>query len=225
MLVYLDPKSFEKTMFNVINYSLGFIEGVNKGKRLFIKNLGDGVIESLSRYIDSTARMNPQALQHMYEWYKTGSPDARLYSLKTITRDGGLSINSTFKQSTVTQQGNKEPFYNKARIMEQGIPITINPKPGKVLAFTDGGKDVFTRKEIHIQYPGGRNAKGSYEKTFDEFFKTYFSQAFLKSSGILDYIENPKAYKNKFAEGAKGGKSIGIAAGFNWIVEAKVGVE
>jgi hypothetical protein len=225
MIVQFDTKRFNQEMSNLVNYSLGFLDGIEKGKKLFLKNLSEGTVEALKQYIDSHARMNPAALQHVYEWYKTGSPEARLFNINYIVKGEGISINSTFRQSSSVSKNNEEPFYNKARIMEQGIPITIKPKISSVLVFEEGGETIFTKKEIKIQYPGGPQARGSYEKTFDEFFRVYFSQAFLRSSGIFEYLENPKAYKNNIALGKKGGKSAGIQTGYNWIINAKVGVE
>jgi hypothetical protein len=225
MIVTVNSKSFEKTMFNLFDYSVGFLEGINKGKTLFYKNLSMGIIEGLSRYVDANARINPQALQHVYEWYKNGSPESRLFDLTYVSNDFGISINSTFKQSKTISNKSNAPFYNKARIMELGIPVTIKPKTNSVLAFEENGKSVFTKKPIKIQYPGGPEARGSYEKTFDQFFKLYFSQSFLKASGLLDYLENPKAYKNNFSQGSIKGKSLGVETGFSWIVSAKIGVE
>lgn len=225
MKVALNSTQFEKQLFNVIDYSLGFIDGVEKGKTVFLKNLALGTIEVLKRYIDSNARINQNALQHMYEWYKTGSPEARLFDITYSIKGEGISINSTFRQSTSVSKNNEEPFYNKAKIMERGIPITIRPKNSSMLVFEEGGKTIFTKKEINIHYPGGPEARGSYQRTFDDFFRLYFSQAFLKSSGILEYIENPKVYKYNIAQGAKMGRSIGTNVGYKWIIEAKVGIE
>lgn len=225
MKVTLQPTMFEKQMFNIIDYSLGFLDGIERGKKLFLNNLADGTIQALKQYIDTNARINPQALQHMYEWYKTGSPEARLFDIKYSIKGEGISVNSTFRQSLSIPKDNSEPFYNKARIMEKGIPITIKPKRNSVLVFNEGGQTIFTKKEIKIQYPGGPQARNSYQKTFDDFFKVYFSQAFLKSSGILDYLENPKAYKTNIAMGSKGGRSVGLQTGFAWIINAKIGIE
>lgn len=224
MKVSLNSKAFEQQMFNIVDYSIGFIDGVKRGQKVFLKNLAEGTIETLKLYIDSNSRINQQALQHMYEWYKTGSPEARLFDIDYSVKTEGISIGSTFTQSRSVSKNNEEPFYNKARIMEQGIPITIKPKNSSVLVFEESGKTIFTRKEIKIQYPGGPEARGSYQKVFDEFFRLYFSQSFLKSSGLMDYLENPKAYKHNIKQGAKIGRGAGLSVGYNWILEAKVGI-
>jgi hypothetical protein len=225
MRVRFDTKKFDAQMFNFIEYSTGFLEGVQKGRSIFLKHLSDGTSEGLKRYIDSNARANPKALQHMYEWYKTGSPSARLYNIDCKVVGTGISISSTFRQSNSIAKDSEVPFYNKAKIMENGIPITIKPKNNSVLAFKIDGEEIFTKKEIKIATPGGPEARGSYEKIFDEFFRLYFSQSFLKASGLFNYLENPVAYKTNLVSGVKNGKSTGIQTGYNWIINAKIGIE
>jgi hypothetical protein len=225
MKVKLDTILFEKQMDNLVNYSLGFIDGVNSGKSLFLENLGRGTILALGSYIDVNAKMNQKALHHVYEWYKTGSPQARLFDLNYTVSSLGLSIKSTFRQSRTMSEDSKTPFYNKAKIMEDGIPVTIKPKSSGVLAFKSAGETVFTKKEITIKDPGGTQVAGSFEQIVDEFIKQYFKQSFLKASGIYDYISKPKLYKENVAAGLKAGKSKGIETGFKWIANAKIGVE
>jgi hypothetical protein len=225
MIVKFNTKQFDTQMLNFLEYSTGFIEGVQKGRNVFLKHLSDGTSEGLKRYIDSNARGNSQALQHVYEWYKTGSPEARLYNIDCKVIGSGISIRSTFRQSNSISKNSTKPFYDKAKIMENGIPISIKPKNNSVLAFEKDGEQIFTKKEIKVPFPGGPEAKGSYQKIFDEFFKLYFSQSFLKASGLFDYLENPIAYKANLKSGVRSGKSKGIQTGYNWIINAKIGVE
>jgi hypothetical protein len=161
----------------------------------------------------------------MYEWYKVGSPEARLFDLKYTISNLGLSVNSTFRQSRVASSNSPKPFYDKARIMEYGIPVKISPIKGDVLAFNEDGTTIFTRKDIEIRYPGGKKVAGSYQKVFDSFFGKYFTQAFLRASGILNYLEDPKIYKKNLNAGSKSGRQQGIKTGYTWIVNAKIGVE
>lgn len=224
MRVSLTTNNFEKQMMNIIQYSTGFIEGAHKGKKIFLDNMGKGVVYALSRYIDVEARANPSALHHVYEWYQVGSPSARLFDVNYTVSNIGLTLNSKFRQSrTVTEDGTV-PFYNKAYIMENGIPVLIKPKR-VALRFTAGGEEVFTRRPVNVRNPGGEEVQGSFERTFDEFMRNYFTQGFLRASGLFDYIENPRIYKKNFAAGAKSGKSVGVSTGFKWIANAKVEVE
>ena len=224
MIVKTNTASFEKMMNNIVKYSYGFIDGVGKGKSIFLNNLGRETVDALYQYIDISAKMNPSALQHIYEWYQVGSPSARLYDLNYTVSNIGISVKSQFKQSRTTSQDSTVPFYNKASIMEDGTPVTIVPKKS-VLAFDVGGKTVFTKKEVVVREPGGTEVQGSFERIFDEFMLSYFKQSFLRSSGLYDYINNPILYKKEFSKGARGGKNVGISTGFKWIANARIGVE
>jgi len=225
MRVSLTTNNFEKDLLNIANYSLGFLEGAERGKKVFLDNLGKGVIFALGQYIDVEARSNASALHHVYEWYQTGSPNARLFDLNYTVSNLGLSVNSTFRQSRTVQEDSSVPFYNKARIMEDGIPVVITPKKNSVLRFYEGGRTVFTSKSITVRNPGGQEVQGSFERVFDEFMKRYFTQAFLRASGISDYISNPIIYKKNFSAGSKQGKPKGVSTGYKWITNAKIEVE
>lgn len=224
MRVSLNSSAFEKQLQNIVDYSFGFLDGVQQGKKIFLKNLGDGVIEALGQYIDALARSDSRAMHHVYEWYRTGSPDARLFNLTYTISNLGLSVKSSFRQSNTVSEDSTQPFYDKARIMELGIPVTIKPKK-KALVFEDGGDTVFVSKPIKINNPGGNEVRGSYERVFDSFFKNYFTQSFMRASGLFDYIEKPQLYKKNFPAGAKGGRSVGKVTGYTWIANAKIGVE
>ena len=67
MQVKFDNKKFAKQMNNIVNYSFGFLEGAEKGKTVFLDNLGKDTIEALKVFIDTNARMDPQAMHHVYE--------------------------------------------------------------------------------------------------------------------------------------------------------------
>ena len=223
MRITLDTKQLEKMISNVYDYSVGFLDGAQKGKGLFLNNLGFGIVEVLKQYVDAEARSNPRALHHIYEWYQTGSPTARLYNFDYTVSNLGLSFKSSFSQSKTVSNGSSTPFYNKAKIMEDGIPVTISPKKADKLVFEIDGETIFTNKEITIANPGGDFVQGSFERITDEFFSAYFKQSFLRSSGIYDYINKPVIYKKNFASGSKNGRSTGVDTGFKWIVNARIG--
>lgn len=225
MRVITNSKQFELQMNNIVKYSMGFLDGVQRGKTVFLKNLGLGTIQALAAYVDVSAKGNPRALHHIYEWYQTGSPSARLFDLDYTVSNLGLSITSTFKQSRTLKEDSNEPFYNKASIMERGIPVTITPKRSSVLVFQEGGNTIFTKNPITVRNPGGDEVQGSFEKTVDEFILRYFKQSFLRASGIYDYIKKPVLYKQNIKLGSKLGRSKGIDTGFKWIANTKIGVE
>jgi hypothetical protein len=225
MKVRLNTASFEKQMLNIVEYSAGFIDGVKSGKRIFLNNLGKETIILLGQYVDSSARSNPEALHHIYEWDKTGSPSARLFDIDYTVSNLGLSLSGTFKQSSSIKSGSSVPFYNKAYIMENGVPVTIRPRKSNVLVFESNGETVFTSKEIDIDNPGGDYVEGSFERVFDQFMLQYFKQSILQASGIYSYISRPTSFKRNISAGSRLGKSKGIETGFKWIANAKIGVE
>jgi hypothetical protein len=224
MRVYTNTKSFEKQMNNIVNYSFGFLDGVQKGKSVFLNNLGHGVLTALYDYIDASARSNPRAMHHIYEWMQTGSPEARLYDLNYTVSNLGLSFKSKFTQSQSFSRNSNTPFYDKARIMEQGIPVKIAPVKSDVLVFEANGETVFTRKEVTVENPGGTEVVGSFERAVDEFMLGYFKQSFIRASGLYDYISKPVLYKANFAAGSRMGRAKGVDTGFKWIANARVGV-
>jgi hypothetical protein len=222
--VSFDSTQFEKEMKNVIEYSTGFLEGAQRGKIHLLENIGKTIVEGIKQFIDANARVNPESLHHIYEWYRVGSPDARLFEIEYKATHVGLSFNSTFSQSTSIREGSNAPFYDKARIMEEGIPVTIIPKARKPLVFEDMGETVFTKAPVFIANPGGDGVGGSFQRIFEQFFSQYFSQSFLKSSGILDHLNDPTPFKTNFNKSKTGGKSFGMNVGYRWITKSKGGV-
>jgi hypothetical protein len=225
MKVALDIKAFEKKLLNITEYSLGFLDGIQGGKTIFLEKLGEGIVKVLQLYIDSEARTNPQSLHHVYEWYKVGSPEARLFDILPSVNRGGISFNFAFKQSQSLSNNSNEPFRDKASIMEKGTPIVIKPKNGVVLSFDIDGEQIFTRKPITIDNPGGDYVEGGFKDIIDQFFKSYFTQAFLRSSGLYEYLNKPSAYKHNLPAGSIRGRAAGYETGFRWITGARIGVE
>lgn len=220
MKVVMNSRQFMRDMNNIMEYSTGYLEGIHRGKTKFLMNLGLATKELLKEYIDSMARVNPQMLHHIYEWNQTGSPDARLFDIDYTVSNLGLSFKGTLKQSTTVKEGSKTPFYDKARIMEEGVPIVIRPVKAQALAFEDGGETVFVKSEVVVENPGGTEVERGFERAFDSFFNRFFSQAFLKVSGVSDYLEDPVLYKSNFARGKRGGRVTGISTGYRWIANA-----
>ena len=218
MIVQFKTENLEKELNNIAKYSIGFLEGAKAGQEQFMDNLGETVIESLKNFIDSNARVNPEALHHVYEWYETGSPQARLFNLEYLVNSRStLSFSYEFSQSNSFSKGSNVPFYNKATIMENGSPITIKPKQDGVLSFNENGEQIFTKKPVVVKNPGGAATEGAFESTLKDFFDNYFTQSFLISSGIAEHFKDIKTYKNNFAYGAKQGKPLGFKVGYEWV--------
>jgi hypothetical protein len=218
--ISFNAKAFKKDMNNILNYSAGFLEGAQMGKKELLGNVGKSTIDLLKSFVDSNARVDPESLHHVYEWNEVGSPSARLFDIDYTVSGLGLSLKSTFRQSTSVKAGSKVPFYNKASMMEYGVGVTISPRAANVLAFETGGDQVFTKNPVYVSNPGGDDVQGSFERTFDDFFKNYFSQSFLMSSGFAKYLSNPVLYKKDLGRGKRLGRSQGISTGYRWIANA-----
>jgi len=219
--VKFNTRQFNKDMKNIIDYSTGFAEGIQKGKKDFLNNLGIDVSEIASQFIDTNARVSPDTLHHVYEWYQNGSPEARLFDIQYTVSNIGLSFISQFKQSNSVKEGSNEPFRDKAIIMEIGTPVVIRPRNAEALRFEVDGQVVYTKKPVLVRNPGG-DTQGEFEKAFDMFFGKYFTQAFLNSGNLRQYFENPSVYKNNLGKGKRGGRSTGISTGYRWVANASV---
>lgn len=81
MQVKFDDKKFMKKMNNIVDYSFGFFEGAQKGKTVFLNNLGRDTVEALKMFVDANAKMDPMSMHHVYEWGKVGMASKRLLKL------------------------------------------------------------------------------------------------------------------------------------------------
>ncbi len=212
----VDTKNFGREMNNILNYALGFMDGVKDSKSKILNVVGQDLVEAMKQYVDASARVNPSILHHVYEWYQTGSPNSRLFDIDYRVTGNGLSFNYTFSQSASVKSGSRTPFYDKARIMEEGIPVTIRPVNSQVLVFTDNGEEVFTRKPVTVANPGGQTQNGL-EDTLNSFMSNYFTQVYMQSSGLAQYLSNPKDFNKNFRMSKRGGRSLGYSTGINWV--------
>ncbi len=212
-----NTKEFAKEMNNIVAYSEGFLEGVQRGRKTMMENFAGEIKESFREYVDSMARVNPQMLHHVYEWEGVGDPSARLFEINCQVSGDGISASGEFRQSTSVKRGSRVPFFNKAEVMERGMPVTIRPVQAEVLSFKDGIKDVFVKGEVSVQNPGGAETTGGFARTFDEFFGAYFSQVFLLSSNVWQNAGNPVDFARNLNKGKNMGRSAGITAGQVWI--------
>lgn len=215
--IKMDAQRLNRDLQNIVGFADGFVQGIESGQPQFIENLGREVIEDLKDFIDANARLDSKAMHHVYEWYQTGSPEARLFDIDYVASSTGLSINSTFRQSVTVRKGSSVPFYNKAEIMENGIPVIIRPIRSDALVFEEGGETVFTKKPINVVEPGGGEVQGSYERVFNNFFANYFTQSFLRHSKVMQRLKTPTPFYANFYNAKRGGRSAGTSLGRRWI--------
>jgi hypothetical protein len=217
--VIMDSRQFQKEINNIMNYSTGFLEGVQRGKTELYMSLAPKISEMASQFIDANAKMSPELLHHIYEWEKVGSPSARLFDIEYAISGAGITFTSSLKQSSSIKQGSNVPFYNKATIMEQGTAVTITPKRASALRFEIDGQEVYTSREVRVESPGGQT-QGQFDKVISNFFGVYFRQSFLNSSGLLQYFNSPKVYKKNLSAAKRGGRALGIKTGYQWVANA-----
>jgi hypothetical protein len=218
--IEFDDRKFMRDMLNVIGYSEGFATGAKSGVNDLLQAFGIHAVDAANEYIDSNSKVNPAKLQHVYEWGMTGNASGRLFELKDIVNGNSLRVQGSLKQSFSVKDGSKEPFYNKAEVMERGLPVKVEPRSGSVLTFDIDGETVFTKKPVVIKDPGGELAQNGFEETFNEFFNMFFSQSFLQSGRLAQYLSNPEAYHKNFKSAKSGGKSLGKTVGRKWMKDA-----
>jgi hypothetical protein len=217
--IVMDSRQFQKEINNIMQYSTGFLEGVERGKSALYIGLAPKIAEMASQFIDVNARMSPELLHHVYEWEKVGSPEARLFDIDYKITGIGITFTSLLKQSSSIKNGSNVPFYNKAKIMEEGVAVTIRPKKASVLRFEVDGQEVYTSREVRVDNPGGQT-QGQFNNVINNFFGVYFRQSFLNSSGLLQYFKSPQVYKKNLGSAKRGGRSLGINTGYQWVANA-----
>lgn len=219
--VTFNSKKFMKDMNNIVDYSVGFLDGMGRGKTAMYAALGPQISELASQFVDANARVSPDLLHHVYEWQKTGSPEARLFDIDFTVSKLGLTFKTSLKQSRSIKDGSSVPFYDKARIMEEGIGVTIKPKRAQALRFEIDGEEVFTSREVIVENPGGQT-RGQFGNVISNFFGIYFRQSFLQASGLAEHFKYPKIYKKNLNAGKRGGRAVGLKAGYQWVATAGV---
>jgi hypothetical protein len=215
--VEFDTTMLNKVLWNSVKYSNGFLDGVESSKLLFNTQLGQITVEFLNKYIDSKARMSPESLHHVYEWNRVGIPSARLFKIESVASASLITFSGQFLPSRSVSETSEEPFVDKANVMENRIQIVVEPKESDVLAFEINGDPIFTVNSIYIDNPGGDEVAGSFGRTVEEFFQTYFTTMFLGKSGVLDQLKRPNEFEQYFAAGTRSGSGPGKIAGAKYM--------
>lgn len=221
--VKFDSKEVNRILGNAVSYSYGFLEGVEVDQILFNKVLANYTKEALELYIDAQARVNPDALHHVYEWDMVGSPSGRLFEFTTTASKRIIKFSGRFLPSSSISETSTEPFTNKAEIMENSIDIIIEPKNSDVLVFENEGQTVFTTNSIYIANPGGDAVAGSFGRIVDDFFNNYFTNALLRP--LMKQLSSPREYEKYFKSGTKGGRSTGVSAGRAYLRSAGASIQ
>ena len=205
-MIKIDMKEFNKAMNEVIEYTEGFLAGAEQNEMQFNQQLAEVIKEAFYKYLDSTARLDPDSLHHVYEWGQTGVDSARLFRIEAFTGRQSIRFVTEFMQSTSTSPSANEPFVDKASVMEAGTTVTITPRSGDVLAFQgEDGEMVFTSEEVTVTNPGG-NVAGQFAAAARDFFTNYLDKGMLKA--LMRGLETPQEYKQGFRKGMSYGSGM-----------------
>lgn len=202
-----DMKDFNKQMNAAIQYSDGFLKGVDQYETYFNAQLAEIIKQAFYKFVDSTARLEPDRLHHVYEWGQTGVDSARLFRIEAFSGRQSIRFVTEFMQSTSTSPSANEPFVDKASVMEAGTTINIAPRSGGVLAFEgDDGDMVFTSSEVTIDDPGGPEVKGAFAAVAREFFSGYLNKGMMKE--LIKEMETPKEFSQGWNRGMSKGTGM-----------------
>jgi hypothetical protein len=218
--IKFDDKTFFKDLMNIAEYSEGFLEGAELAEEKLARDIAENGVEIFKEFVDQNARVDQQRYHHIYEWYEVGNPSGRLFDIHYDINQGSISFDGIFLQSNTIKKDSNTPFFNKAQIMELGMPVTISPVNVSMLSFNIDGQQIFTSGPVTVEHPGGTYVMGSFQRIFDIFFKEHFAQSVLDATGIRQYLNNPKKYKENLKSGKSSGKSKGVEIGYNWIARA-----
>ena len=218
--IKIDTRDLSRKIRGTVNYTQGFFYGVETEKITFMRFLAGFTREALYKYIDSRAKVNPNALHHVYEPNQVGSSSARLYKFSATATINNIMFAGEFLPSTRPSDTSDEPFRNKAEIMENGIAITITPKDSDFLVFEDNGETFFTRNSITIEHPGGDEVAGSFGMVVDDFFSQYLTTALF--APIFKDLQTADEYIKNFSSGTR---AAGVLAGKRYLSVTGVGFE
>jgi hypothetical protein len=155
--------------------------------------------------LDNYARLNPKKMHHIYEWGQVGNSNSRLFILeRSNILNGDLLISTNFLPSRLPVPTNskllhagktgktvskKSIFANKAKIMEEGRPVSFTAK--RILAFagTNGIAFISPGTPINILHPGGLQTKNAFAEYLLEWY-TKKGHIVIDSSGLYERIAN-----------------------------------
>ena len=191
---------YSKTMKSALSYSEGFLKGAEQYQTYFNLQVAEIIKQAFYKYLDSTARLDPDSLQHVYEWDQAGVSGARLFKIEAFTGRQSIRFVTEFQQSTSVAPTSNEPFVDKASVMEAGTMVTISPKDGGVLAFEgDDGEMVFPPNEVQVDDPGGPQAKGGFAAATRDFFYNYLDKGLLRQ--LIKELETPIEFSQGWNKG------------------------
>jgi hypothetical protein len=132
-------------------------------------------------------------------------------------------IDANFLSSESVPQNGNQPFYDKAQIMEEGSPVIVNEKDASVLFFEIDGEEFFRHGPIYIANPGGGQTRGAFLNAYNDFYRFYFTNFYLKSIRFYEHFNTPQEFIRNFRSAVKnksGVSSAGRKMALSWIESA-----
>lgn len=223
--VKINGKEATKLLNNLVEYTDGFIKETQAQESTIVNKLSKASVAAFYEYLDQLARVNPGMLHHVYEWSRVGDPQSRLYELKRTLTKKTATISADFLQSQIPSDTSDQVFYDKARIMEEGITVIVNEVNAEALFFEIDGVEYFRTGPIVIENPGGPDVRGSFVEQFEEFYNTYFDKIYLNAIRFYQYFMDAKPYEQNFgvAMRSNNANSVGRKTALSWIMNMPVG--
>jgi hypothetical protein len=223
MRVKLDASDLISTLRNTVQYSESFLKEVKRLEPKITQKLADTSIIAFYEYMDGLARSHPGMFHHVYEWGQVGNPFGRLYELNRVLARNNARIDANFLSSESVPQNGNQPFYDKAQIMEEGSPVIVNEKDASVLFFEIDGEEFFRHGPIYIANPGGGQTRGAFLNAYNDFYRFYFTNFYLKSIRFYEHFNTPQEFIRNFRSAVKnksGASSAGRKMALSWIESA-----
>jgi hypothetical protein len=223
MRVKLDASDLISTLRNTVQYSESFLKEVKRLEPKITQKLADTSIIAFYEYMDGLARSHPGMFHHVYEWGQVGNPFGRLYELNRVLARNNARIDANFLSSESVPQNGNQPFYDKAQIMEEGSPVIVNEKDASVLFFEIDGEEFFRHGPIYIANPGGGQTRGAFLNAYNDFYRFYFTNFYLKSIRFYEHFNTPQEFIRNFRSAVKnksGVSSAGRKMALSWIESA-----
>lgn len=165
-------------------------------KSKFNSMIFNQIEKDFGNYVDSKARISKKSLHHVYEWNRSGDPEARLFKLNRVDGEGiSFKINYNFLPSKTFAKSDskrRHVFVNKASVMEAGMPLKIAPRFSERLVFESNGYTVYMPKgaSITVRRPGGTGVKNAFQMTYTHFFKGNLVNESIKRSGFQNLFNS-----------------------------------
>jgi hypothetical protein len=221
----IESKKAMKVLNNLVAYTDGFLKETKAQEITVTSKIAKMSVDGFYEYLDQLARVNPGMLHHVYEWGRVGDSNSRLFELKKSISKNNVIITSEFLNSETPSDTSNQPFYEKARIMEEGIPVVIQEVEAQALFFEIDGVEYFRAGPIVIENPGGPEVRGSFVNQFEEFYNNYFDEVYLRAIRFYQYFMDAKPYEQNFNAAMKSGNALqrGRATALSWIQNMPVG--